>query len=177
VAVDRPESTDIGHLYAEYIAPLAAIPVLAGFIGLTLVAMPVLGSRRPFGLSAGFMLMVVQYLLSLAGVYITAVVVEWLAPKFKSSGSRLDALKLVAYSCTAAWVSGIFLAMPLFSFMTVIGFLYTVYLFYVGLPHVMNTPADQVVVYLIVCVLAVIVIYVLFGGIASLALGNLPANR
>lgn len=172
------ESTDVGHLYAEYIAPLAAIPVLAGFIGLTLVARPALGIRRPFGLSAGFMQMVVQYLLSLAGVYITAVVVEWLAPKFKSSGSRVDALKLVAYSCTAGWVSGIFWALPLFGFMTFLGFLYTVYLFYVGLPRVMNTPADQAVVYLIVCVLVIIVIYVLFGGIATaLALGNLAANR
>jgi hypothetical protein len=172
------ESTDVGRLYAEYIAPLAAIPVLAGFIGMTLFTMPALGIRRPFGLSAGFVFMVVQYLLSLSAVYITALVVEWLAPKFKSSGSRVDALKLVAYSCTAGWVAGIFSAVPFLSFMTLIGFLYTVYLMYVGLPHVMKTPADQVVIYLIVCVLVIIVLYVVLGSIAAaIALGNMFANR
>jgi len=174
------ESTDVGHLYAEYIAPLAAIPVLAGFIGLTWTTMPALGIRRSFGLSTGFLFMVVQYLLSLAAVYISAVVVEWLAPKFKSSGSRVDALKLVAYGCTAGWVFGIFSAVPILSFMTIIGFLYTVYLLYlyVGLPHVMNTPADQVVIYLIVIALVIIVVTVLFGSIAAaLALGNLAASR
>jgi hypothetical protein len=172
------ESTDVGHLYAEYIAPLAAIPVLAGFIGLTLIAMPALGLSRPFGLSAGFTYMVVQYLLSLAAVYISAVVVEWLAPKFKSSGSRVDALKLVAYSCTAGWVFGVFSAVPLLGFLTFVGFLYTIYLFYVGLPHVMNTPADQVVIYLIVIALVIIGLYLVFGSIAAaIALGNIFANQ
>ena len=171
------ESTDVGHLYAEYIAPLAAIPVLAGFIGLTLVAMPALGLRRPFGLSAGFTYMVVQYLLSLAAVYISAVAVELLAPKFKSSGSRVDALKLVAYACTAGWVAGIFAAVPFLGFLSFIGFLYTIYLFYVGLPHVMKTPPDQVVIYLVVSVLVIIVLYILFGSIAAaIALGNIYAR-
>ena len=37
------ESTSVARLYTEYIAPLAAIPVVAGFIGLTLMRATVPG--------------------------------------------------------------------------------------------------------------------------------------
>jgi len=162
------ESTQVARLYTEYIAPLAAIPVVAGFIGLTLMRATVPGlSVRRFGLSSGFSYMVVQYLLSLVAVYVAAAVIEWLAPKFKSSGSRLDALKLVAYSCTPAWLAGIFAIVPVLGILAIVGFIYAIYLFYLGLPHLMKTPADQVVIYMIASAVVIIVLNVVLGSIAT----------
>jgi hypothetical protein len=162
------ESTTVARLYTEYIAPLAAIPVVAGFIGLTLMGatLPGLNVRR-FGLSSGFSYMVVQYLLSLMAVYVAAVVIEWLAPKFKSSGSRVDALKLVAYSCTAVWLAGIFAIVPLLGILALVGLIYSFYLFYVGLPHLMKTPADQVVIYMVASAVVIIVLNFVLGAIAT----------
>jgi hypothetical protein len=75
-------------------------------------------------------------------------------------------------------VCGIFAAVPWLGFMTLVGFLYTIYLLYLGLPHVMKTPSDQVVTYLIVSVLAIVVLYALFGSIAaSIGLGSISASR
>jgi hypothetical protein len=169
------ESTNVARLYTEYIAPLAAIPVVAGFIGLTLMGATVPGvSVRRFGLTSGFSYMVVQYLFSLVAVYVAAVVIEWLAPKFKSSGSRIDALKLVAYSCTAAWLAGIFAIVPLLGILVLVGLIYAFYLFYLGLPHLMKTPADQVVIYMVASAVVIIVINFVLQSIASsLTIGRL----
>jgi len=169
------ESTTVARLYTEYIAPLAAIPVIAGFIGLNLMSATIPGlTGRRFGLSVGFSYMVVQYLFSLVAVYVAALVIEWLAPKFKSSGSRIDALKLVAYSCTPAWLAGIFAIVPLLGILMLIGLIYAFYLFYLGLPHLMKTPADQVVIYVVASAVVIIVINFVLQSIASsLTIGSL----
>src|SRR6185436_20361770 len=104
--------------------------------------------------------------------YVAAVVIEWLAPKFKSSGSRLDALKLVAYSCTPAWLAGIFALVPLLGILVLVGLIYAFYLFYVGLPHLMKTPADQIAIYMVASAVVIIVLNFALGSIAtSLTIG------
>jgi Yip1 domain len=162
------EATDVGRLYREYIIPLAAIPPVASFIGLSLLG-SVFTSSVYFRASLGAVLLfaLVSYALSLVGVFVAALVIEWLAPKFNSSGTRVAALKLVAYSCTAPWVFGALNAIPVLGILVLIGSLYGIYLCYVGLPVVMKTPADQVVVYLIVAIVVMIVIQLVLGSIAG----------
>ena len=98
------------------------------------------------------------------GAYIAAVVIEWLAPKFKSSGTRVDALKIVAYSMTPVWIAGILnerlerlrvypLHVPLLAVLGIVAAFYAIYLCYLGLPYVMKTPQDQVVIFMIVSAL------------------------
>src|SRR5262245_27436257 len=97
------ESTDVGKLYTDYIMPLSAIPPIASFIGLMFIRSSLLISGVRVGNARAFSLALVSYLPGLAAVYICAMVIEWLAPKFRSSGSRVDALKLVAYAATGTW--------------------------------------------------------------------------
>ena len=155
------EHTDVGTLYTGYVMILSAIPVIAMFIGWTMVgySFGILGSyRMPIG--SAIAPMVVQYVLGLIGVYVAAMVVEMLAPKFKSSGSRLDALKLVAYASTPAWVAGVFHIFPSLAMLAILGGLYGIYLFYLGVTPLMKTPQDQVIPYMAVCAVVVIVIFV-----------------
>jgi hypothetical protein len=162
------ESTDAGRLYREYIIPLSAIPVIATFIGYSIIgaSMPFLGFyRRP--MVAGVSLMVVSYVMGLISTYVCALVIEWLAPKFRSSGSRLDALKLVAYASTPIWIAGVLNVLPALAMLGLLAGLYAIYVFYLGLPIMMKTPADQVIVYMIVSALVIIVVNIVMMSIAT----------
>lgn len=157
------ESTDAGRLFREYIIPLSAIPVVASFIGMSLIGVGFY--RRP--VVAGVSLLVVSYVLGLIGTYVCAMVIEWLAPKFKSSGSRVDALKLVAYASTPVWVAGVLNILPALGVIGLLAGLYAIYLFYLGLPILMKTPADQVVGFMIVAALVIIVVSVIMMSLAT----------
>lgn len=157
------ESTDVGRLFREYIIPLSAIPVVATFIGWSVIGSG-LFSRS---ITAGLGLMVVSYVLGLIGTFICAIVIEWLAPKFNSSGSRVDALKLVAYASTPMWIAGILNLLPFLGLLALIAALYAVYLFYLGLPVLMKTPADQVIIYMIVAAVVIFVVNIVMGSIAA----------
>ena len=165
------ESTDIGRLYREYIIPLSAIPVVAGFVGmLWLTGVPGLVPRS-WAWSLCFA--IATYVLGLVGLYIDAVVIEWLAPKFKSSGTRVDALKVVAYSMTPVWIAGILQLVPILSVLGIVAAIYAIYLCYLGLPHVMKTPQDQVVIFMIVAAVVIIVVNIVLTAIlASVMFGG-----
>jgi len=163
------ESTDVGQLYREYIIPLSAIPVVATFIGWSLIGFGFF-SRS---ITAGLSLMVVSFVLGLISAYVCAVIIEWLAPKFKSSGSRLDALKLVAYASTPMWIAGVLNILPALAVLILFATLYGIYLFYLGLPVLLKTPSDQVVPFMIVAAIVIVVVsMVMMSVAAALTLGS-----
>lgn len=162
------EPTDVGKLYREYIMILSAIPVIATFIGHSIigVTMPFSGPyRRP--MIDGISLIIVSYVMGLVGVYINAMVIEWLAPKFGSSGSRVDALKMVAYASTPMWVAGALNVLPLLGMLVLLATLYGIYLFYLGLPVVMKTPPDQVVGFMVVAAVVMIVVSLVMASVTT----------
>jgi hypothetical protein len=162
------ESTDVGRLYREYIMILSAIAPVATFLAFSVigVSMPFSGPYRQ-SIMGGLSLLLVSYVTGLIGVYVCAVIIEWLAPKFKSSGSRLDALKLVAYASTPVWIAGVFNLLPLLGILLLLAALYAVYLFYLGLPVMMKTPPDQVVIYMIVSAVVIFVVGLVMGMIST----------
>ena len=165
------EPTSPTRLYSEYIVPLAAIGPICSIVGMSLI-----GIRVPFGgvirisIVSAVEAAVVRFILTLVGVYITALVVEWLAPKFGGTPDRLQALKVVAYSSTAAWVGGVFGLVPVLGILGLLMALYSLYLLFLGLPVLMKAPADRAVGYTAVTVVVTIVVYVVIGALVS-ALG------
>jgi Yip1 domain len=157
------EQTTAQALYREYIAPLAAIGPIAQLIGYSVVgiSVPYLGTYRvPFGSALGAA--VVTYLLTLAGTYVLAVIIDALAPTFNGQRNQMQSLKLAAYASTAAWVAGIFLLIPGLSVLVVLS-LYSVYLLYLGLPVLMKTPREKAMPYTGVVTLAAIVLFMVIG--------------
>jgi len=146
------------NLFPEYVVYLAAIPAIAGFIGASVigVSVPGLGTIR-VPLFAGLLGAVIGYLMSFVVVYVVAVIVDLLAPKFGAQKNFPNALKLAVYSHTPAWLAGIFLLIPGLRFLTVLG-LYGVYLLWTGLPRLMKAPPDRALGYLVtaaVCAIAI----------------------
>jgi len=162
------ESTSVASLYSGYIVILAAIPIVASLIKMSLIGTSALFTTVHVGIVRGLIGAIVGYVLSLGGVYLAAFVIEKLAPSFQSQGNTLQALKLVAYAYTAAWVAGVFNLLPMIGILGILaGGIYSIYLFYLGLPLLMRTPQDKVVAYMIVAAVIIFVIYIVIGLVVS----------
>ena len=162
------EPGDVASLYKNYLLILAAIPPLAGFIGMSLIGFGFIRIPLMFGLSS----MVAQYVLTLVMVYVVALVVDALAPTFGGMRDKLRALKLVVYGSTAAMVGGIFSLLPALSILGLVAALYSIYLFYLGLPVLMRCPQDKAVAYTAV----VGVISIVAGLVGGAMWGGAPSD-
>src|SRR5262245_36207740 len=121
------ESIEPAGLIKEYAAPLAAIPAVCQFLGLTIVgvSLPFLGTYRT-GMARGLSGAIVQWMFALAGAWLAAIVVDKLAPTFQSHGGMTHALKLVVYAMTPVWVAGVLHLIPALGVLTVIAALYAI---------------------------------------------------
>jgi hypothetical protein len=165
------EVTTPAELYKSYIVPLAAIGPIAEIIGYSVfgITVPYMGTYRvPIGsaITSGL----IGFVLTLAGTYVLALIIDGLAPTFSGQRSPLQALKVAAYSSTASWVAAIFTLIPGFRLLTILG-LYSVYLLYLGLPILMKSPRDKAVGYAAVVILAAIVLFMIIGVIAAHFMG------
>lgn len=162
------EPADMAGLYTRYLMLLAAIPAVCGFIGLSLIGMGGFGVTIRIPLLAGLANMVVSYVLSLAGVFVLALIVDALAPTFGGQKSQIQALKLAVYGSTAALLGGVFSLLPALSVLGLLAALYSIYLIYTGLPVLMKNPAEKSVVYTVVVLIAAIVMAVVMGSVSAL---------
>jgi len=155
-SVIAAEPADVTSIFVGYVLILAAIPAVCQFIGISLISAPVVGA---FGMGAGLTGAIVGYVSGVVGVFIAAFVIQQLASTFASSGGLTQALKMVAYSYTPVWIAGVLYLVGILAPLAILAALWAVYLFYVGLPKVMKTPADRVVPYMIVSAIVVIVVH------------------
>ncbi|OGI42393.1 MAG: hypothetical protein A2150_04730 [Candidatus Muproteobacteria bacterium RBG_16_64_11] len=168
--IDR-ETTDTASLYTGYVMLLAAIGPVAGAIGMSMFG--IMGMRLSLG--AALVHAVVSYGLALAMVYVMALIINALAPTFAGKQNLNQALKVTAYSMTAAWVVGIFSLIPMLGILGLLGALYSLYLLYLGLPVLMKAPPEKALAYTIVVIVCGIVISIVIGWISSLMLaGSMP---
>ena len=167
-SVIEGEASSIASLYKSYIMPLAAIGPVAGFIHAVVFGNSFFGiTHRPSFLSA-LSTAVVSYIFTLIGVFLMALVIDFLAPRFGGTANRNNAFKLAAYSATAAWVAGAFQLIPGLGMLGILG-LYGLYLLFVGIPVMMKAPEDKAVIYTV----AIVVIGAIAGMIFSVILAPL----
>lgn len=160
------EPASVASIYNNYVIYLAAIPAIAGFIGLSFVG--VMGFRIP--MVTGLVNLVVGYVLSLVMVFVLALVVDALAPSFGGTKNQVAALKLVAYGSTAGFVGGIFSLLPALSILGLLAALYSIYLVYTGISTLMRCPPDKAVAYTVVVIVCGIVLAVVIGVLSSAVL-------
>lgn len=162
------ESTSVGDIYARYLVYLAAIPAVAGFVGMSLLGVGGFGITVRVPLVAGLVQMVLSYGLSLAMVYVLALVIDALATTFGGRADRLSAFKVAAYSMTASLVAGIFSLVPSLAVLGLVGAAWSVWLLFLGLPLLMRSAPDKAVAYTAVVVVAGIVASLVVGAAAAL---------
>jgi len=148
------ERTSPASLIASYVAILAAIPAVCGFIGTSIVG--IAGYRTPF--LAGLFSALLSYLVTLGGVFIVAFVIDVLAPTFGGRKDFTSAMKIAAFAPTAAWLASVFMALPVLAILAALG-LYSLYLFYLGLPLLMRAPEEKALGYFLAVMVGAIIVW------------------
>jgi hypothetical protein len=165
--VIKSEEMTIAGIYKSYALSLAAIPAAARAIGLLAIGTSFIGIRYRTSLEGALGNAVLSYCASLASLYVVALVINSVAPKFASQKNLNSAFKLVAYSWTPTWVAGILLLVPSLAWLTSLISLYGLYLLYHGLPILMETPKEKVTVYFLSAVaLSIVLVGFIFSVVA-----------
>lgn len=167
----KAEQIGIKELYTSYAVPLAAIPPLATFVGTSLLGFSFFGFSYRISIGWGISHAVVSYVLSLVGIYVVALIIDALAPNFGSQKNQVQAMKVAVYSVTPSWIAGILMILPALSPLALLLSLYSLYLYYIGLPILMETPQDKSLGYVIVTILVSIVVFILVGVISNTLFG------
>lgn len=170
------EAITIPELYRNWIAVMAAIPAVATFIRISVVGMGIVGTHYRVPIGMGLVHAVATWALTLASVYVLALVIDALAPKFGAHRNFTQAFKVAAFAPTAAWVAGAFAILPVLSLLGVLG-LYSLYLLYLGLPRVMDCPADRSLAYTATVIVIGLVLHVTVMAVTGFILPGAGALR
>jgi hypothetical protein len=162
------EAADTGALLKGYVAVLAAIPAVCGFIGTSVIG--IAGHRTPILL--GVVSAVGGYVITFVGVYVMAFVIDELAGKFGGRHSFANAFKVAVYTPTAAWLASVFSAIPILAVLGILG-LYSFYLLYTGLPILMKAPEDNVLGYFLAVLVCAVIVWALILFVPAMLFGRL----
>jgi hypothetical protein len=168
------EPATIADLYTRYIMILAAIPVVVGFLSMSVigVSIPFLGGTYHVPMLTGILYAVIGYALSLIGIYVLSLIIDALAPTFGGTKNSVQALKAAGYAYTAYWVASIATIVPVLGALIILaGGLYSLYLLYIGLPVMMRSPADRALPYTALVLVCGIVIAIVLGAITNMIVG------
>ncbi|MBS3773940.1 MAG: Yip1 family protein [Bacteroidales bacterium] len=144
------EPNDQNEMIINYVVPIVALGAITTFIGKA--------SMGDISVYQGFMLAITYFISMVAGIYISAVVVSELEPGFNVEKDFGGTLKLIVYSATASLVASVVASLhPGLSFIGLFG-LYSLYLFWVGLPKIMDVAEDKKVGFVLIAALIILAI-------------------
>jgi Yip1 domain len=166
------EPGDVTTLFTRYVAILAAIPALAGFVGGSIIGMTVSVGIFRVPILAGLINMVLGYVFSFVIVYAVALIIDVLAPSFRAERNFSAALKLSVYSFTPVWLAGIFILIPGLRFLSILG-LYGLYLLWTGLTPLMKVARDKSFFYAL-CVVAAAIVVTVALAIVQATVASMP---
>ena len=177
IAKETPNTTGI---MVGYAVPLALIPTIA-----TIIGMGVIGKKVGFGFGSitlkswglGITSGLTTFIVSLAAIYITALIVDALAPSFKSEKNMGRSLQLAVYGYTPAWIAGILNIIPALSWISFLAGLYGIYLMFLAFGPLKKTPEDKKAVYLLSTIGILIVTYFILALIVGIIIGLIYAPK
>ena len=166
------ETTSTGSLMAGYVAPLAIIGPIAGFIGGSIIghSLPFVGTYRT-PIIAGVGLAIFTYVMAFVGVFILSLIINALAPTFGGEKNSQQALKVAVYAYTPAWLAGILSIIPYLGILAILAAFYGLYLLYLGLPRLMKCPEEKSIGYTVVVVICAIVISIVISAVGAMIIG------
>ena len=162
------EPADTGGLIKGYLLPLAAASAVAGFLGMVIFgrAIPLIGRYRvPFG--RGLISMILEIALTIVGAVLIGKIIQLLASSFSAGGAEGAGFKVAAYTYTPGLVAGILRIIPALGFIMFLGWLYGLFLLYLGLGALMKPPKEKLLVYTIVVVIVAVVVQFVIGAVVS----------
>lgn len=168
------ETETVQSLYLNYIVVLAAIPAVIGFIKSSILGSGAFGITVRSSIGAGITQMIVQYVLTLAMLFVMALIIDALAGTFGAQKNQVQALKTSAYTYTASAIAsiGLILGLGLGMLIGLAGAIYGIYLLYLGLPSTMKCPQEKAGGYAAVAIICAIVLWWVIGLVTFSIVGT-----
>lgn len=158
VAIKSEEKTN-KELLLYYALPLAVLAAAAALIRY-------LSSAAGFGY--GMRMVIYQVAMPLVAIVIASYVLNELAEKFNSRKNLNNAFKLVTYSYTPGLLAAVIANLSwTLGWVSLFG-LYGIYLFWIGLTEMMETPDDKKVLYVLTAALIIFVINIVITALFGL---------
>ena len=162
------EDSSVPELLREYLFPGAFIPTAASFIGRWIIgiSIPFWGVYH-FSFGAALLIALFEYLFFVLWVWLSGRLITALAVRFDSLDDETTAMKLALFSILPFWTAGALNVIPAFHLLVLIFGIYCLYIFYHGLPVLMETPADKVLPFALLTVAGALIIYAVSTAILS----------
>lgn len=164
------ETTPQKDLILSYVLPLAALAAIMHFISSSIIGTRVMFAgvvRMP--MLWGVVMAVYQLVMAVVAVFVIGFIIDALATSFGGQKNMNQAVKVAAYSFTAAWVGSVFGILPYLGWLlALLMAFYGLYILYLGLPRLMGSPADKAMGYTAVVVIVAIVVMVIIGVVGGL---------
>ncbi len=165
----KDEKSTVAGLFTNYAIVLAAIPAVAGLIGWMLIGRSFMGITVRIPITRSFVWAILMYVFSLVGVYLLALVIDFIAPNFGVKKEIENSTKIAVYSSTPAWVAGIFYIIPALGMIAMIAGFYSLYLLYIGIKELKAPRGDKATPYFAI----VIIVFVVISVLISFIVGNI----
>jgi hypothetical protein len=137
------EPGDPAYVLTRYVALLALVPAIFGFVGTSIIGVAVPGAATVrTTIFNGLFGAIFGYVMTCATVLLLGLIVDLAAPLFGGRRNFDAAFKLAVYSFTPVWLAGIFLLLPGLRFLVLTGF-YGAYILWLGLPPLTKTPEQR----------------------------------
>ncbi|HNS17944.1 MAG TPA: Yip1 family protein [Bacteroidales bacterium] len=166
------ETPNAQSVVFSYVLPLALIPAIARFIGLGVFGFHMGRFAGMSGIGWGLASGIISLITTILAVYVAALIIDLLAPSFKSEKNFGRSMQLVGYSMTPMWVAGILYLIPVLGIVASLLGLYGIYLMYLGLGDIKKTPEDNKVGYLVVSAIVAIVVMWIISAVLMVIAGS-----
>ena len=162
------EDSTVPDLLREYVFPGTFIPTAASFLGRWIVgiSIPFWGTFR-FSFGASFLIALFEFAFFVGWVWLTGRLIAALAVRFDSLDDETAALKLTLFSVLPFWTAGALNVFPVLHILVVIFGLYCIYIFYHGLPVLLETPSDKVLPFALLATAGALILYAVGTAILS----------
>lgn len=163
------ESTTQQSLLMTYVIPLAVVamagPLLTGLLW-----------AGTWGFKYFLITAIIALISQLVTFYVSAIIIDLLAPSFGAEKNINKSAQLVAYSATPSYIAAVLSFIPIIGWLIgIAGWAYGIYIMYLGIGPIKKAPEDKKVVYLIVAFLIMIALYfivvAILGAILFAAFG------
>ncbi|MBC7769567.1 MAG: DUF1282 family protein [Phycisphaerales bacterium] len=162
----KAEQTTIPNILLGYVAPLAAIPPVAGLIGSAIFE-----PMRVGAIDQALISVVVTWIVTVALVFLLGLVINTLADQFEADRDDLAAQKIAAYSLTPTFLAGLFSLWPPLWWLALFPLGATVFIMYRGLPILMKAPLEKALNYAASVAVAGLVALIVLLALASCVTG------
>jgi hypothetical protein len=160
------EKPVLRDLFLRWVGPFCLFFFLVPQMGAIAFPATINGVKSAPSIATALFAVIVGTPLMAGGVWVTAWIIDRLAPQFDGVRDADQAMKLAAYAGTPLWLTAIFGIVPAISLFMAVG-LYAVFVLYAGLPVLMKAKREECIAYTASIVASVLVMAIVAMMLSS----------